>query len=808
MAAMVMTPAINAAELDLTPMYSAELCWSGASLENNKASWTEGWGGIVFNLENKDYSGYNYVVFEFAEPSHAKFKLESYYAAESDAATATEADAASSKIIMKLDQTKKGDIAKIALMSAKPGSTTISKAVMVDELETDPVLFEGSVAVPDMKKVYFKLGADKFIGLKKGQTLTVEFTTGSLQQYASVDFYSNNAKLACQNTRTNTKKDGQFDLGATYTSTTIAEDSDVEKLQAYGLQIKGRNVTITKVTLADGPVVPDKPETPDTPDSPADNILWTGEAATGSWANDVTVDAPKFAALAAGDKIAIYLNVDAGKDYGNIELADQKYTKLAADGTGEGLDNYGCIQPDVNCITYELGAADVALLKKNGLRVKGANITVTKIERIPGTGGSVVTPGATELWTGETATGSWANDVTVDAPKFAAFAAGDKIAIYLKVDAGKDYGNIELDDQKYTKLAADGTGEGLDNYGCIQPDINCITYELGAADVALLKKNGLRVKGANITVTKIERIAGDGGSSDIPGEVELWSGNSATGNWANDVTVDAPKFANVKGGDIISIYLGVDAGKDYGNIELDDQNYTKLSADGTAVALDRYGCIQPDVTQLDYTLTSSDAALLKANGLRVKGANITISRITLTAGDGEPEPDEPAVPTNETVLWSGSVNCGQWAQTVHVAAEKWAEAKVGDKFKVNLKINAGKGKGIIKVQSAGADLEVNGKGTNMDANGNFQRGASEAVYELTEGDLAMLSQNGLTISGFAVTISQVSLLSPINSGISDVAVDENVSIEYYNLNGIRVDEPTPGIYIRRQGNKVSKVIVR
>lgn len=684
MAAMVMTPAINAAELDLTPMYSAELCWSGASLENNKASWTEGWGGIVFNLENKDYSGYNYVVFEFAEPSHAKFKLESYYAAESDAATATEADAASSKIIMKLDQTKKGDIAKIALMSAKPGSTTISKAVMVDELETDPVLFEGSVAVPDMKKVYFKLGADKFIGLKKGQTLTVEFTTGSLQQYASVDFYSNNAKLACQNTRTNTKKDGQFDLGATYTSTTIAEDSDVEKLQAYGLQIKGRNVTITKVTLADGPVVPDKPETPDTPDSPADNILWTGE----------------------------------------------------------------------------------------------------------------------------TATGSWANDVTVDAPKFAAFAAGDKIAIYLKVDAGKDYGNIELDDQKYTKLAADGTGEGLDNYGCIQPDINCITYELGAADVALLKKNGLRVKGANITVTKIERIAGDGGSSDIPGEVELWSGNSATGNWANDVTVDAPKFANVKGGDIISIYLGVDAGKDYGNIELDDQNYTKLSADGTAAALDRYGCIQPDVTQLDYTLTSSDAALLKANGLRVKGANITISRITLTAGDGEPEPDEPAVPTNETVLWSGSVNCGQWAQTVLVAAEKWAEAKVGDKFKVNLKINAGKGKGIIKVQSAGADLEVNGKGTNMDANGNFQRGASEAVYELTEGDLAMLRQNGLTISGFAVTISQVSLLSPINSGISDVAVDENVSIEYYNLNGIRVDEPTPGIYIRRQGNKVSKVIVR
>lgn len=628
MVAMVMSQAINAAELDLTPMYSAELCWSGASLENNKATWAAGWGGVVFNLENRDYSDYNYVVFEFAEPSHAKFKLESYYGTESEASTATEADAASSKIIIKLDPTKKSDIAKLALMAAKPGSTTISKAVMVDELVTAPVLFEGNVEVPDMKKVYFKLGADKFIGLKKGQTLTVEFSTGTLQQYSSVDFYSNNAKLACQNTRTYTKKDGQFELGTTSTSTPIADDGDVEKLQTYGLQLKGRNVTITNVTLADGPVVPDTPDTSDTPDTPTDNLLWSGETATGNWANDVTVDAPKFASLAAGDKIAVYVKVDAGKDFGNIELNDQKYTKLAANGSGDSLDSYGCIQPDVTCVTYEIGASDVALIKKNGLRVKGANITVSKIECIPGTGGSTVTPG----------------------------------------------------------------------------------------------------------------------------ENELWSGSASTGNWANDVTVDAQKFANIKGGDILSVYLSVDAGKDFGNIELDDQNYTKLAADGTAAALDSYGCVQPDVAQLDYALTSADAVLLKANGLRVKGANITVSRIVLTAGDGEPEPDEPDDSTTKTVLWSGNVNCGQWAQTVNVAADKWVDAKVGDKFKVNLKINAGKGKGIVKVQSAGVDLEVNGKGTNMDAAGNFLRGASEAVYEITDGDLAMLKQNGLTISGFAVTI--------------------------------------------------------
>lgn len=33
-------------------------------------------------------------------------------------------------------------------------------------------------------------------------------------------------------------------------------------------------------------------------------------------------------------------------------------------------------------------------------------------------------------------------------------------------------------------------------------------------------------------------------------------------------------------------------------------------------------------------------------------------------------------------------------------------------------------------------------------------------------------------------------------------------VEYYNLQGVRVDNPQPGIYIRRQGSKVSKVLLK
>lgn len=48
------------------------------------------------------------------------------------------------------------------------------------------------------------------------------------------------------------------------------------------------------------------------------------------------------------------------------------------------------------------------------------------------------------------------------------------------------------------------------------------------------------------------------------------------------------------------------------------------------------------------------------------------------------------------------------------------------------------------------------------------------------------------------------------SGIAGIAADENVPVEYYNLNGMQVsaDNMTPGVYVRRQGNTAVKVLVK
>ncbi len=46
-----------------------------------------------------------------------------------------------------------------------------------------------------------------------------------------------------------------------------------------------------------------------------------------------------------------------------------------------------------------------------------------------------------------------------------------------------------------------------------------------------------------------------------------------------------------------------------------------------------------------------------------------------------------------------------------------------------------------------------------------------------------------------------------STGVSEVTVDANAPVEYFNLQGMRVQNPSTGVYIRRQGSEVTKVLV-
>lgn len=71
----------------------------------------------------------------------------------------------------------------------------------------------------------------------------------------------------------------------------------------------------------------------------------------------------------------------------------------------------------------------------------------------------------------------------------------------------------------------------------------------------------------------------------------------------------------------------------------------------------------------------------------------------------------------------------------------------------------------------------------------------EGTLEITAECATMGNPNTLTRT---ITISKT-------TGIDGIVAEENAPVEYYNLQGIRVENPANGIFIRRQGNKTTKV---
>lgn len=93
-------------------------------------------------------------------------------------------------------------------------------------------------------------------------------------------------------------------------------------------------------------------------------------------------------------------------------------------------------------------------------------------------------------------------------------------------------------------------------------------------------------------------------------------------------------------------------------------------------------------------------------------------------------------------------------------------------------------------------------------------------HERTDGDDSVPYQqwngevlfNSLEYNKWDNTATQTATIEDIeipSSSLSNISISTNDSpIEYYNLQGIKVNNPTTGIYIRVQGNNVSKILLK
>lgn len=121
----------------------------------------------------------------------------------------------------------------------------------------------------------------------------------------------------------------------------------------------------------------------------------------------------------------------------------------------------------------------------------------------------------------------------------------------------------------------------------------------------------------------------------------------------------------------------------------------------------------------------------------------------------------------------------------------------------------------FKYSNGGSSLSTNHTLTVL-INGEEAKQYTCDTSEFTEGLIDLAPYAGSTIQyafraklgTVAYYVAVTDILIDKKSGIADIVADEDAPVEYFNLQGIRVENPAAGIYIRRQGNKVTKVLVK
>ena len=178
-------------------------------------------------------------------------------------------------------------------------------------------------------------------------------------------------------------------------------------------------------------------------------------------------------------------------------------------------------------------------------------------------------------------------------------------------------------------------------------------------------------------------------------------------------------------------------------------------------------------------------------------------------------------PSAPVVLFEGEKAIDWWSNAVDLTPADFVAAKcvAGDKVTVTYAAEEANGfklvavkkdwsSGIVPFMTSWPNFNATDEVITLPA------AETEFTFDIDAEAAALLTDAATyqtyKFCGDKVTVTKIVLLhKEATTGIADAMVeDANAPVEYYNLQGVRVAEPANGLYIRRQGNKATKVLVK
>lgn len=231
-----------------------------------------------------------------------------------------------------------------------------------------------------------------------------------------------------------------------------------------------------------------------------------------------------------------------------------------------------------------------------------------------------------------------------------------------------------------------------------------------------------------------------------------------------------------------------------------------------------------------YTITQETIDKLKDSefhgwdgNVRIVGQGFKITSLELVTGDVE-EPEQPEEANGESLAECPVDMANNWWPGLLIPRAKVTDATPGNQIVMDYEVLPESKDPRFSLCSDYGKTSLPGfEGTESDSSQpgrlNFPlKGNGTYVYTITQETIDKLKDSGfhgwdgnVRIVGEGFKVTKLMLVEGGLSSIEETLVDndENAPVEYYNLQGMRVNEPAAGgLYIRRQGNKVTKIIVR
>lgn len=245
-------------------------------------------------------------------------------------------------------------------------------------------------------------------------------------------------------------------------------------------------------------------------------------------------------------------------------------------------------------------------------------------------------------------------------------------------------------------------------------------------------------------------------------------------------------------------------------IQLDLVNTTdviEIKSDGQKLPGSRF-CWLGDNESYTYRayITKDMLAALQVTGLEIIGANFKVAGASIH-NDGFVMPDG--------AIWGGYFWVENW-NTLELFKEAfnnydgqryldvYLSADNGDNTNYVLNVRTTWGDDGIWAQSGDGQVERTTTVATIDLQAIGI--TSENIAERLNSDRLMIQGN--PEGGNPFNFTAVALRHD-PSGITDITADEDAPVEFFNLQGVRVNgELTPGLYIRRQGSSASKFVVK